>query len=110
MKRLLILALGPCLTFLAHAEFKDGNKLLSDMNSGHGQQMNAIGYVTGVADTLMGVTYCPPTNMTAGQVYDMTKQYLETYPATRHMSADSIINRVLKSAWPCAERRGGSNL
>ena len=103
MKRLLILV--ACSVSLAsHAEFKDGNKLLADMTGNHSTQMNAIGYVTGVADALAGVTFCGPATVTAGQIYDMTKQYLELYPANRHNTADRIINHVLKSAWPCAQR------
>lgn len=93
----------------AHAEFKDGNKLLSDMNSSSAiNQMNALGYVTGVADALMGVTFCMPSNVNAGQLYDMVKLYLENNPANRHNTADRIINHVLKNVWPCAQR--GQNL
>lgn len=93
-----------CVSFASHAEFKDGNKLLSEMNGDFGLKMNSIGYVTGVADALMGITFCGPSTITAGQVYDMTKQYLEQFPADRHNSADRIINHVLKSAWPCAKK------
>ena len=88
----------------AHAEFKDGNTLLSDMNGSYGNQMNALGYVTGVADALMRITYCPPMTINAGQVNDMVKQYLEQFPANRHNTADRIIGHVLKSAWPCSQR------
>ena len=106
MKRLIAIALLTSAS--AHAEFKDGNKLLSEMNSSHGNQMTAIGYVMGVADALSGITYCGPSTMTAGQAYDMVKQYLEAYPAVRHFSADSLVSRVLGSAWPCAKK--GQNL
>ena len=102
MRKMLLIAVLASAS--AHAEFKDGNKLLSEMNSSHGNQMNAIGYVTGVADTLSGVTYCGPSTITAGQVYDMVKQYLEAAPSMRHFSADSLINRVLSNAWPCAKK------
>ena len=102
MKKLLLAAALVCTG--AHAEFKDGNKLLSEMNGSHGNQMSAIGYVVGVADALMGITFCGPSTVTAGQLHDMVKQYLEQYPADRHNSADRIINHVLKSAWPCAKK------
>lgn len=103
MKRFLILAAWS-VALASHAEFKDGNLLLNDMNGTHGKQMGALGYVTGVADALMDVTFCPPANVTSGQLYDMVKLYLEAYPATRHMTADTIVNRVLSNAWPCAKR------
>ena len=92
----------------SYAEFKDGNKLLEDINGSHGTQMNAIGYITGVADALTGITFCAPYNITSGQIYDMTKQYLERFPANRHNSADRIIDHVLKTAWPCPKK--GQNL
>ena len=100
-KTVLLLALA---SGLAHAEFKDGNKLLSEMTGSHSNQMSALGYVMGVADALMNITFCAPPTITAGQIHDMTKQYLELYPASRHHSADRIINQVLKTAWPCANR------
>ena len=109
MKKLLILAALVCGT--AHAEFKDGNKLLSEMNGNTTNQMHALGYMLGVADALMGSGACPPTNVSAGQVYDMVKLYLETYPSTRHFTADIIVHRVLKSAWPCQQQsQRGNNL
>ena len=94
-----------CASFSSHAEFKDGNKLLAEMTGSHGNQMHALGYVVGVADALTDITFCAPATITAGQVHDMVKQYLEAYPANRHNSADRIVNRVLSNAWPC--KKGG---
>ena len=104
-KTVVLLALA---SGLAHAEFRDGNRLLSEMNGNHGEKMYAMGYVSGVVDALSGVTVCGPSTATLGQMFDMVKQYLEQYPANRHNSADRIINHVLKSVWPCANR--GSSL
>lgn len=107
MRTALILAL--LLAGTAHAEFKDGNKLLSDMrDSSYYIQGVALGYVTGVADVGVGVIHCAPPNLTAGQLHDMVKNYLENTPAERHLTADTIINKVLKAVWPCAKR--GSSL
>ena len=96
----------------ALAEFKDGNRLLSQLNTGTGSDyMNALGYITGVADVLYGVTHCAPPNVTAGQITDMVRNYLDNFPATRHLSADRHIHHVLKSTWPCPERnRRGADL
>lgn len=88
----------------AHAEFIDGNKLLSDMTGSFGGQMSAMGYVMGVADALQGVVVCLPTNATAGQINDMVKNYLTNVPRDRSLSGDVIVTKVLKSVWPCAER------
>lgn len=103
MRRAIILSLA--LAGTAHAEFKDGNKLLANMqDSSSYSQGIALGYVIGVADVGMGVIHCGPSNLTAGQLHDMIKNYLENTPADRHYSADSIINRVLKTMWPCAKK------
>ena len=88
----------------AQAEFKDGNKLYSDLTGNHGAQMLALGYITGVADALGGVTHCAPANVTAGQIFDMTKQYLEENPSLRHFTADLIVSRVLGRTWPCPKK------
>lgn len=103
MKRLFFAAIA--LSLSAHAEFKDGNKLYQQITGNHSDYMNAIGYITGVADALSGAVTCPPANVTAGQLMDMTKLYLESYPGVRHLSADAIVQRVMSVAWPC-EKKG----
>lgn len=88
----------------AHAEFWDGNKLHQRLNGSATEQWVALGYVTGVADALLGVTHCAPEGVTAGQVRDMVRNYLENTPAVRHFSADTLVSRVLKTTWPCPDR------
>ncbi len=105
MRFLAALLLSVCVT--AHAEFKDGNDLLNDMESGHAVgQMVALGYVMGVTDVGMGYLHCAPGNVKAGQIRDMVLNYLRNTPADRHLSADSIINKILKETWPCQRSRG----
>ncbi len=96
----------------AHAEFLDGNKLLSDMKGSHGFQMSALGYVMGVADAIQGAVACVPPSVTSGQVQDMVRNYLDNTPASRHHTGDVIVGHVLKSAWPCPVRpnRGGAGV
>ena len=102
MKRILI-ALA-MLSGAAHAEFWDGNKLHSNFTGTQGEQLLALGYIMGVADTLQNVVFCPPTNVSAGQLRDMVSNYLANVPADRHLSAEGIVGKVLKSVWPCAQR------
>lgn len=86
----------------AHAEFKSGNDLLSDLNAtDYFSRGVALGYVMGAFDVGQGFLHCPPSHVTAGQVQDMIRNYLTNTPAERHLSADSLINKVLKSVWPC---------
>ena len=102
MKRLIILA-ALC-AGAAHAEFKSGNSLLAQIKGDNIDYIHSVGYVLGVYDTLQGVTHCAPAGITAGQVTDMVKNYLEANPETRHNSADRLIGIVLRLAWPCAQR------
>lgn len=102
MRCILILAM---LSGAAHAEFLDGNKLHGYLTSeSTTQRAIGIGYVMGVADAMHGVAYCPPETVTAGQMRDMVSNYLANVPADRHLSADLIVSKVLKSVWPCAQR------
>jgi len=104
MKKLLIITM---LCGTAHAEFMDGNELLSYMNSSSTTNRSyALGYVAGVSDALRGVTLCYPENVTNGQINDMIKNYLTNIPAERHIAADRLVNKALVAVWPC--RRSGT--
>lgn len=88
---------------VAHAEFLDGNKLLSMIRT-EAQAPIALGYVTGVADAHTGVTTCPPDLATPGQMRDMVRKFLEANPEHRSHSADTIVCVVLQAAWPCKNK------
>lgn len=100
------LALACC---SAHAEFRDGNKLLNEINSGASfSEGLALGYIMGVTDFSVGVTHCAPPTVTAGQLRDMVKMYLTDNPQHRHVTADAIINRVLSGTRPCPKKGTGT--
>lgn len=88
--------------------FWDGNRLHSKLNGSVVDQAQALGYIIGVADALDTATVCSPLNVTAGQMHDMIKNYLENYPAVRHLAADSLISVVLGRVWPCDKKKGQS--
>ena len=107
MKRL-VLALA-LFAGAAQAGFRDGNKLLEELNSDIPFSRGiASGYIIGVVDAGDGVNHCVHANVTAGQIRDMVKNHLESYPAIRHYSADLAIYYVLKSTWPCEKKRGNA--
>lgn len=103
MKSIIALAIALSAT-AAQAQFRDGNKLLSEMNSTNGERPYAIGYVIGVADAYNRIAFCPPGNVTVGQLFDMTKQFLESAPSQRHRAADMIMADLFGKAWPCPKR------
>jgi len=102
---LLALLLAPS---QSKAEFFTGNQLLQLQNSESTMdKIQALGFVQGVFDVYLGVTICPPHNVTAGQVNDMVRNFLNNSPAVRHHTAESLINHALKGAWPCKKQNKG---
>ena len=94
----------------AHAEFWDGNTLLQRMTGNHSEQMNALGYVMGVADAYNGKEFCPRSgNITSGQINDVVKVYLERNPSLRHLTADLLTMVALSQVWPCPKNNQRGN-
>lgn len=94
---------------MAHAEFFSGNDLLAKLQGDVYDKVQSIGYVQGVFDVYVHVTFCPPNggrDITAGQIQDMVRNYLTNHPAIRHKTAESLINDMFKQVWPCANRSG----
>ena len=109
MSKKLIFILALCAAS-AQAQFKDGNRLHEQMKKEYGSLdwFNAIGYVTGVADTLTNVVVCGPSGgVPASQLYDITKKYLDENPGIRHYSADRLIAQALGRVFPCSKKGQG---
>jgi hypothetical protein len=103
-----LLLVGLLVSCSAHAQFTTGNRLLADMQEPVGYTRGlSLGYVMGVADAGNGVTFCLPSNVSAGQINDMVRSTLIETPAVRHLHASLIIDYVLSRAWPCARRGSG---
>lgn len=112
MKKLIaILLFSP---LMAHAAFKTGNELYSDMTATDAFSRGlALGYVMAVADAARSVWFCPPADgggITAGQIFDMTKNYLAANPQVRNYPADVLMITLLRQNWPCATSKGGTRL
>ena len=107
MKKLLLL-LAFCTS--AHAEFMDGNALYTDMRGTATSKAIAIGYIMGVADQARGITFCPPENVTAGQLLDMVDLFLSRNPDKRHYTANSIVAIIIAETWPCKQQKRGTTL
>ena len=91
---------------LAHAEFYTGNELLNKIqDQSHGQNMMALGFVAGAFDVGFGIIHCTPNTVNLGQIRDMFKNELLASPEKRHLSAESILNQMLKNKWPCRNIR-----
>ena len=101
MKLRLILAAATIATAFAgtaHAGFIDGNKLFENLRRQVGNRQGlCLGYITGVADTPEGANCIE--GVSAGQVHDAVKQYLESHPEVRHHTANSIVADAIKKAF-----------
>ena len=108
MKKLIVA--GLFIPIICQAEFFTGNDLLTRLQSSSiVERSQALGYIQGVFDVYMHVTICPPqggTTVTAGQIQDMVRSYLEANPSIRHRNAEALINDSLKQFWPCRNRNG----
>jgi len=94
----------------ARAEFFDGNTLLQRMTGNHSEQMNALDYVMGVADSYNGKEFCPRSgNITSGQINDVVKVYLERNPSLRHLTGDLLTMVALSQVWPCPKNNQRGN-
>lgn len=115
MKRAIIAAAAALFATAASAEFYSGNELLSRMQSTDiFDKAWTLGYISGAADAVMGISACPPKTITVQQVMDIVRKDLEAMPELRHYSADAFVAQSLRRLWPCAKqeqpKQRGSNL
>ena len=104
-----------CLLFvpaMARAEFWTGNNLHDRLTSSDvSERIQALGYVMGVFDVYVNVTFCPgnQTGITAGQIRDMAAAWLAANPTQRNRNAEALVNEAFKQAWPCRNRNNNNN-
>jgi len=58
-------------------------------------------YVSGVVDSWVGSLFCPSSNATNGQAFDIVFKYLEEHPEKRDTVAVLLIVNALQKVWPC---------
>ena len=106
MRALLVVALvWPILPVTVHANFQDGNTLLTLCEAEPiSQRSMCLAYISGVIDGHLSVSdslYCAPGNVTAGQLMGIVVEYLRGNPDQRRYSAASTIGTALTQAFPC---------
>ena len=91
---------------VAQAGFVTGNDLLRRMDAPETyEKMYALGFVLGVHDSFDGESICSGANVTAGQLRDVVKKYLEDNPANRNISAYILVLVALATAFPCSKSK-----
>jgi hypothetical protein len=113
MKKIFFSVFFILFTINANAQFRDGNRLLIDLESQNPtERINALNYVIGVFDMINEVDivvnkntknymFCQPENMTAGQLSDIVRNHLRTNPGIRHLPAAELIMQTLVATFPC---------
>lgn len=64
----------------------------------------ALGYVTGVVDTLDGIVVCSPPTVKLRQTTQVVYNYLKSHPEMESQPAHRAIAEALGDAWPCAKK------
>ena len=103
--KLLIVTAALAVSQFAHAEFVDGNLLLSRMLGNETDQVYALAYTVGVADTTMNNLWCPTDQMKSTEVVTLTKAMLIASPTKRDLSADVFVVAALRNKYPCAAKK-----
>ena len=127
MLRMLTIA-ALCVGAQAGAQVQTGNQLYDACASGEDVQLGfCIGYISGTwegmklgalqmasiaasdmsteeMDGLINefLQVCMPALATGRQAIDISLEYIESNPSTRHESARSLIHSALREAFPCS--------
>jgi hypothetical protein len=64
----------------------------------------AIGYVTGVVDTLDGIVVCSPPSVKLRETTQVVYDYLKGHPQMASLPAHRAIAEALGNAWPCTKK------
>ena len=94
------------------AAFEDGNELFQNCQSdeepegtkqGDASRGLCLGYVLGAYDA-GGKNYaiCVPVGVTAAQVKDVVRHWLQSHPEKRHLPAAGLVLDALLEKFPCA--------
>lgn len=89
--------------------FLDGNEFYEKCNE---DELFCIAYVIGNIDAVKlfqdlgsithGRSFCIPGGVSAVQVTDVVRKFLEDTPQHRHLDASLLIARSLRVAFPCS--------
>jgi hypothetical protein len=64
----------------------------------------ALGYVTGVVDTLDGILVCAPPGAKLRETTTVVYDYLKSHPEMASQPAHQAIAEALGAAWPCLKK------
>lgn len=101
----------------ATAQTQTGNDLFRICNAERSsptflqEDAQCAGYLSGALDSLLtfGIAekngICVPTGIELGQVRDLVRNFLNTYPQLRHQSGTTIVMGALYTGFACKNQR-----
>lgn len=113
MKKIFFTLVFSLFSINANAQFFDGNKLLTQLESTKSdERYGALMYIIGAFDMINEIDilankesknymFCQPQNMNGGQLGDIVKMYLQRNPSIRHLPAAELIVQALRNSFPC---------
>lgn len=60
-----------------------------------------LGYVAGINDTTLYRTYCPPSNVTLGQLSSIAAAFLKNHPEKWAYAGSEVVKQSFEQAFPC---------
>lgn|GEM_PF-3050735 len=87
----------------------DGKSLLNSIKSNDHENVKSIdeffnGYISGVADTTINLSWCPPHSLKGSQLQKIIGKYYRTHsdrPGNETASAKDLVIEALTDAYPC---------
>lgn len=64
----------------------------------------ASGYVAGVADATVGVTWCPTPQVTEETIDRTVARFMQSHPESLRRSAATIVGEALTAEFPCEKK------
>jgi hypothetical protein len=90
----------------AYADMVDGNSLLNSIKGNDHENIQTIdkffdGYISGVADATINVTWCPPHDLKGSQLQKIISKYYKAHTNEASNPAKDVILHALIDAYPC---------
>ena len=112
MKRLPLLLLAALLPGIAQAvgyyfnaaDSLDHLRLAYDGNDPGAKAAYFRGYVAGVADSVFGNAWCPPSKVDTEQIYRIVSKFMREHPATANQDASAVVISALGASFPCRNK------
>jgi hypothetical protein len=64
----------------------------------------AKGYVAGVAEATLGVSWCPKSQVTEERIFQTVSQFMKSHPDYVNQRATAVVGDALAAEFPCGKK------